>query len=142
MLVSHDRYLVEALATQIWAVANGRLDVFKGTYDDYLAWRERQRASSALEASEPAFAPKNGVNGVKKTRSGLNPYQRGKRLAALEGEIHSLEARLSAIQTELSSGRADAGRVAALGVEYVATEEALHAAMVEWEMLIDEEHER
>jgi ATP-binding cassette subfamily F protein 3 len=139
VLVSHDRYLVEVLATQIWAVANGRLDVFKGTYGDYLAWRERQRAASA---PEPASAPKNGVNGVKKTRSGLNPYQRGKRLAALEGEIHALEARLSAIQTELSGGTADAGRVAALGADYVAVEDALHAAMVEWEMLIDEENER
>jgi ATP-binding cassette subfamily F protein 3 len=142
VLVSHDRYLVEALATQIWAVANGRLDAFKGTYGDYLAWRERQRASSALEASEPASAPKNGVNGSKKARSGLNPYQRGKRLAALEGEIHELEARLSAIQTELSSGRADARRIAALGEDYVAVEDALYAAMVEWEVLIDEENER
>ena len=145
VLVSHDRYLVEALATQIWAVANGRLDAFKGTYRDYLAWRDRQRASSALapSAPEPASTPKNGVNGSgKKARSGLNPYQRGKRLAALEGEIHNLEVRLSAIQSELSSGRADAGRVAALGVDYVAVEDALHTAMVEWEVLIDEENER
>jgi ATP-binding cassette subfamily F protein 3 len=136
LLVSHDRYLVEALATQIWSVANGRMDVYEGTYSEFLAWRERQRAASA---PEPAPAPKNGISAGGKARGGLNPYQRGKRLAALEGEIYALEARLSAIQAELSGGSADVRRVAALGAEYAAAEEALHAAMAEWDKLIDEE---
>jgi ATP-binding cassette subfamily F protein 3 len=37
LLVTHDRYLVDQLATQIWMVANGRLTVHKGDYQSYLS---------------------------------------------------------------------------------------------------------
>jgi len=37
LLVTHDRYLVDRLATQIWLVANGRLTIHKGDYQSYLA---------------------------------------------------------------------------------------------------------
>ncbi|MCB8944409.1 MAG: ABC-F family ATP-binding cassette domain-containing protein [Ardenticatenaceae bacterium] len=37
LLVTHDRYLVDVLATQIWVVANGRLRVHKGDYQSFLA---------------------------------------------------------------------------------------------------------
>lgn len=39
LLVSHDRYLVNALATQIWELHNGRLHVHRGHYQSYLAAR-------------------------------------------------------------------------------------------------------
>jgi ATP-binding cassette subfamily F protein 3 len=37
LLVTHDRYLVDRLATQIWLVADGRLTIHKGDYQSYLA---------------------------------------------------------------------------------------------------------
>jgi ATP-binding cassette subfamily F protein 3 len=37
LLVTHDRYLVDRLATQIWDLRAGRLRVFKGTYREFLA---------------------------------------------------------------------------------------------------------
>ncbi len=40
LLVSHDRYLVEKLASQIWDLRDGHLTVFKGPYREYLAARE------------------------------------------------------------------------------------------------------
>jgi ATP-binding cassette subfamily F protein 3 len=40
LLVSHDRYLVDALATQVWAVQDGHLSVFKGPYREYRAERD------------------------------------------------------------------------------------------------------
>ncbi len=66
LLVSHDRYLIDALATQIWAVSPGELDVFKGTYQEYLAARTAarqaaavaERAASAGEAGERLVAVK------------------------------------------------------------------------------------
>ncbi len=35
LLVSHDRYLVNRLATQIWNLENGHLQVFEGNYDAF-----------------------------------------------------------------------------------------------------------
>lgn len=37
LLVSHDRYLIDHLATQIWEVKDGHMTVFKGDYQQYLA---------------------------------------------------------------------------------------------------------
>ena len=39
LLVSHDRYLVDRLATQIWELRDGRLCVFKGRYQEYTTRR-------------------------------------------------------------------------------------------------------
>ncbi len=36
LLVSHDRYLVDRLATQIWSVEGARLRVFRGSYSDFV----------------------------------------------------------------------------------------------------------
>jgi ATP-binding cassette, subfamily F, member 3 len=41
MLVTHDRYLVDKLATQVWDLRDGHLNVFKGPYREYLEARER-----------------------------------------------------------------------------------------------------
>jgi ATP-binding cassette subfamily F protein 3 len=37
LLVTHDRYLAEQLATQIWQVEDGRLTIHKGDYASFLA---------------------------------------------------------------------------------------------------------
>ena len=37
LLVSHDRYLVDRLATQIWNLEAGHLQVFDGSYQEFLA---------------------------------------------------------------------------------------------------------
>jgi ATP-binding cassette, subfamily F, member 3 len=36
LLVSHDRYLIDRLATQVWDLRDGRLEVFKGSYREFL----------------------------------------------------------------------------------------------------------
>ncbi|HQC63950.1 MAG TPA: ABC-F family ATP-binding cassette domain-containing protein, partial [Anaerolineaceae bacterium] len=46
LLVSHDRYLIDALATQIWELLpdEGRLQVFKGSYSEYKEFKQAQAA--------------------------------------------------------------------------------------------------
>ena len=36
LLVTHDRYLIEKVATHIWDILDGRLTTFDGTYENYL----------------------------------------------------------------------------------------------------------
>jgi ATPase subunit of ABC transporter with duplicated ATPase domains len=43
LLVSHDRYLVYRLATQVWELRDGQLQVFPGPYAEYLAARRGTR---------------------------------------------------------------------------------------------------
>ena len=44
LLVSHDRYLVQALATHIWRVAGDELRAYKGNYEEYLRLAGRAEA--------------------------------------------------------------------------------------------------
>ena len=48
LLVSHDRYLVNRLANQIWSIDGDRMHIFKGSYEDYARF---------LEAGEEGFIP-------------------------------------------------------------------------------------
>ena len=56
LLVTHDRYLVDRLATQIWDLRAGHLRVFKGTYREFLAQGERVVEAAQKRAAQPAAA--------------------------------------------------------------------------------------
>ncbi|KKK87496.1 hypothetical protein LCGC14_2752660, partial [marine sediment metagenome] len=50
VFVSHDRYLIDALATQIWAIDAGGVHRIEGKWDAYLQWRSDRAAGVATEA--------------------------------------------------------------------------------------------
>jgi ATP-binding cassette subfamily F protein 3 len=52
IFVSHDRYFVDKLATKIIAVGHGSIEVYPGTYEEYL-WSKAQRAAAAEAAARP-----------------------------------------------------------------------------------------
>jgi ATP-binding cassette subfamily F protein 3 len=124
LLVSHDRYLVRALAHQVWTITPGAgaLQVFRGGYDEMVEERRRQeetrRSSAALAKPRPA-RPLRAAAGGRDAR-------------ALETRITELEGRLQALEVELSAAAADVSRVARLGEEYVAVEAELDARLAEW----------
>lgn len=59
LLVTHDRYLVDAVATQVWMIdaEQEELRAYPGNYSDYLAAvqaeQEAQAAAAALAADQP-----------------------------------------------------------------------------------------
>jgi len=53
VLVSHDRYLVDRLATQIWEIRDGRMRIFAGTYQEFLAAREGGDTAVVSKVSLP-----------------------------------------------------------------------------------------
>ena len=49
LLVSHDRALLRAVCDRIWYLEDGKITVFPGGYDDFMAERTRQRERAAFE---------------------------------------------------------------------------------------------
>jgi ATP-binding cassette subfamily F protein 3 len=137
LVVSHDRYLIDALATQIWNISPGRLEVFEGMYSEFLAAREKAR----LEAAERAAA----ANGAKAAASrpaavkkhGLSARELAQRITEAEAAITELETQLETLTADLerASLDGDAERVRDLGEAYAQAETDLAAAMDEWERL-------
>src|SRR6476619_76948 len=42
VLVSHDRYFISKTANKIWEIVDGKIREFKGTYDEWMDWKERR----------------------------------------------------------------------------------------------------
>ncbi len=140
LLVSHDRYLIDALATQIWDVQPGGMTVFEGPYQEYLAARQAAREPAPAEQPPPQPAPRDDApqRPVKPARRTLSAYERTRRLTHVEQLINDLEVRLVNLSGELGEASAAGAveRVRELGEAYTAAETKLNAALEEWEHLM------
>src|SRR5579863_7369243 len=101
VFVSHDRYFIDKLATRVFEVGDGKVEIFPGNYEDYL-WRKqggsaKQNESILRELSVTAAAPQPPANGNQPSGEAapaakakrMNPIKRKKmedRIRALEGE--------------------------------------------------------
>lgn len=144
LLVSHDRYLVDALATQIWAASPGKMEVFEGTYKEYVTARNAglsiAEAATANNAKIPvaASAPNSNGNGAAKKKSGTN-FKLDKQIAAAEAKVHTLETKLTELTAAIdkASKEGNAALINKLGIDYADTEQALETAMNEWAELAE-----
>jgi ATP-binding cassette, subfamily F, member 3 len=133
LLVSHDRYLIDALATQIWDihVEEHRMYVFKGTYSEYRTFLEAQ-----LQIAEQVAAghPAERVS-YRKPRLSAEEKRRKARMYELETWITELEARLDYLSGQLENPPADTEKVQEMGFEYVRIQEEMDVLIKEWEQL-------
>jgi len=56
VFVSHDRYFIDKLATRVFEIGGGRVEIFPGNYEDYL-WRKQRQEAGEGEAEQTAWAP-------------------------------------------------------------------------------------
>ena len=116
VFVSHDRYFIDKLATRVFEIGDGKVEVYPGNYEDYL-WRKQGGSAKQNEAIRQQLsrsdaapqAPSNGnqaageaVPAAKAKR--LNPIKRKKmedRIRELEGEINRAETVIAQCETAL-----------------------------------------
>ncbi len=58
IFVSHDRYFVDKLATKIIEVGHGTIEMYPGTYEQFLWSRQVRQTQNAAPATRPTVAPK------------------------------------------------------------------------------------
>ena len=130
LLVSHDRYLIDALATQIWEIdeAKGILRTFKGSYSQYHLQREAEQA-----AEKEASGSNLGVaEPIRKPQVSAEDKRKRVRLKQVETLIDQLEADLAMLGHRLESPPKDTAKVKKLGIEYVRVQKELETLMEEW----------
>jgi ATP-binding cassette subfamily F protein 3 len=136
LLVSHDRYLIDRLATQIWELRDGVLHVFPGTYAEMLAARERALERSKQTAAVERAATRGGYSSGKQARA--EDRKRSRAVADAESRVHALEAQLAQVEQELHDATGqDVEKIERLGQRYVETQAALDQAMEAWMSLAD-----
>jgi len=126
LLVSHDRYLINALATQVWAITRQArtLEVFAGGYETYL---ESQR-----KKPEARKAVSKRVSRKDRTAKGSGS---GVRLNVVEERIEALERALAQVTRQLEEAGNDLEQLHLLGDRYTELEADLERQIAIWERL-------
>ncbi|MFB3893660.1 MAG: ABC-F family ATP-binding cassette domain-containing protein [Phycisphaerae bacterium] len=140
IFVTHDRYLIKALATDIWAVADGGIVPMKGDWDQYIRWRDERLGLPPAETAQAAAAraKQERKEDFKERRRRTNEVLRmQRRLAEVERTIHGLEAEMKTLNADISrAGEAgDLARVTKLGERFAAADNELRELFAEWEKL-------
>ncbi len=117
VFVSHDRYFIDKLATRVFEIGDGKVEIYPGNYEDYL-WRKQGLAAVVVEAPKPSAissassaVPVNGdgapaAEAAEPKGKRLNPIKRQQmedRLHEIEEEIARAEAAIALHETELQS---------------------------------------
>jgi ATP-binding cassette, subfamily F, member 3 len=140
LLVSHDRYLIAALATQIWSLERDeagrtRMVMFRGTYDAWIESkleaeraREKQQKEQAQKSKDQSRSQDTSSSAAKKAER-----ERKARLEQAELRISSLEEKLTALSQQIQQAGSNYAKVRELSLDYQQTETALAAAWDELE---------
>lgn len=141
LFVSHDRYLIRALATQIWDIRDGVCRIHPYNYDRFL--QERPRSS-------PSNATPSGSSSTKRTaqqaakREGRDARRRRRDLEAREAELTEqlaeLEQQLTQIEADLeaASYEGDQARIRELSTQYEQVRSQRDAVFSDWEQAMEE----
>jgi ATP-binding cassette, subfamily F, member 3 len=137
LLVSHDRYLINRLATQIWDLHGGKLHVFRGGYREFLLRRAPSKGQP-LSARQTLLTPRPMVrDNSKETR------KREEALAQLEARIRDQEASVQHLSGELQKAgeraateRAALERIRTISQQMAQAQARLEDLMSEWERLV------
>ena len=165
VFVSHDRYFIDKLATRVFEVGDGTVEVFPGNYEDYL-WRKEGKGQSTSEVAvsqkmglgrdssgqtmllTDALSPQNGNGSGSKnkpsaSRKRLNPLKRKEieaRCREVEEEIARFEAGIARCETSLQSFTSNDESLR-LTQELTGYRAAVAKLMAEWEELAHTLHE-
>jgi ATP-binding cassette subfamily F protein 3 len=132
LLVSHDRYLINALSTAVWAIVDEGLYAFKEGYGEYRAWlaaREEERRQGRAVEKTPSEIEREAAKAAQRAAA-----QRTREIEELEERIKALESRLAVLSATLeqAGGAQQVERVRELGVEYEQVEQELQACLAQW----------
>jgi ATP-binding cassette subfamily F protein 3 len=138
ILVSHDRYLIDALGTQIWEIDKdgAALIVFRGTYSEHRVSQEKQAAANDLN-SGPVTPKKDLYRQARaeRNRNQTNARRRKVRLAKVENRVAELEIQLTAVGEKLALPSDNVADLRLLGDDYTEIQNELEALIIEWEQL-------
>ena len=125
LFVSHDRYFIEKFATRVWALADGTITDFCGSYTEYCRWKERQAVYA--QAEKTAQREKKG-----KPQKAQN---NDRAIAKLEREIEKLEEKLAELDRLCAEYSSDYQKLMELDGQKAELNEALLPMYERWEEL-------
>ena len=112
IFVSHDRYLLNRLATRILEITENSVESFNGGFDDYMEKRREKElaAEKLIEAEKNAkakqAAAEKSVKSYRSKEQRAADAKKRNRIKELEREIEKLETEMQLLQEEMASPEA------------------------------------
>ncbi len=149
LAVSHDRYFLDQIATQIFSFeTDGTTEIFDGNYSEFHDWREVQSPKSKVQSqSKPEISDSVFQNESEKpedrkskTEDRLSKNQRQnieKRIKEIEKEIPQLEEKTGNLAAQMTAPEVAANHetLQKVSAEYEQTQQRIQTLYAEWENL-------
>ncbi len=139
--VSHDRFVLDKIATQILAFTSAeKVDVFHGNYTEYHDWRDRSDDAVQEMASVPGPAESRSSSSDAAPKVKLSKNQRKEleaRIRSIESEIPILEAKAEELSSMISDPQiaADFTRLHSVTEDLENVRKSIQSMYDEWENL-------
>jgi len=135
LFVSHDRYFLDRVATNLLVYEDGRWFEYAGNYSAYVAFRQAIRAEQKAVPVKAA-AKEAGKTEKEPRRKRKFPYRK---VADLEGDIAAAEATLAQCQVDLAETAVhrDPNRLKAVMELYQTTQSQLETLFEHWEEAVE-----
>ena len=150
LVVSHDRYFINEVASRIWEIDNQQVNDYKGNYSFYV---EEKVKRAALEATADTGSKSDNKVVAKESRPAkAKPEEKQRRyseqeleklLAKVELNIREQEAMLKLLEKQLAdpANHEDLENSARLAEEYEKMKKEIDKLMLKWEELMAAEEE-
>lgn len=158
LVVSHDRYFVNEVATRIWEIEDQTVKDYRGNYDFYLEekqklaeaeaqakaaaeqaqyYAEQQAKKDAQKAAAEVQSNKQSKKDNKQKR--YSPDEAEKLLPKVELQIREQEAMMKLLEQQMAdpANHEDPSHSAAMAAEHDAYEEKIAQLMEKWELLME-----
>ena len=139
ILVSHDRYLIQALAQQVWLVEDGTVQCFPGNWEEFLAHQQEVPPPDTTDEEKVSRPTRQEEREEQRERRRQRKRleQTQQRHQEVEERIGSLEARLQTLSEEIGkAGEAkDVERLNHLVNVYQELQGKMKDLWAEWEQL-------
>ena len=142
LCISHDRYFIQELATDIWELYEGQLIAYCGDYEYYLTKRDEMRAQVSIQQAAAA-KPVETAKPVEAPSANASPLQQRKelekQLKKVERQILTLEEEIAALDVQLNDPtlQQDYEKLQALSAQTGEKQQALSALNDEWAELAE-----
>ncbi len=143
LCISHDRYFIQELATNIWEIYEGHLINYGGDYDYYLRKRDEMQANIIEKNAKPSKNNKKLESSPKK--SNLNQVftperkEQEKELKRTEKKVIQAEKELAILEKQLSEPelQKDYEKLQEVGAQLKEKQKIVSGLNQKWETLAD-----
>ena len=132
LFVSHDRYFISRFATRIWELEDGKITDFRGTFDQYRAWKAQQTVVEQVKKEKERKAKPKAQKQV----------SFAKQLERLEREIAKQEAALQENEEKAAEFASDYEKLMELEAEKAELEASLAELYDQWETVSLQQEEQ